>query len=242
MPRRSMRIVGGNDTTIQDYPFMSNMQYSLWGMWWYQSCGGSLITSRTVLSAAHCYFGDHPSEWRVVLGSSMASSGGAAYKVSQLVWHPEYDSTTLNNDVALVKLQTNALLSSRVGVARIAGPNYVLKDGTVAYAVGWGATSSGGDASEQLQHVDVNLVNQHICDERYSSLNNWPTITDGMLCAGVLDVGGKDACQGDSGGPLVHKRDVVIGITSWGYGCAHPNFPGVNTRVSAYTNWIVSNA
>lgn len=106
----------------------------------------------------------------------------------------------------------------------------------------------GGSSPEQLQHVDVNVINQELCAERYAHLKtlpgfqNWPDITDNMLCAGILDVGGKDACQGDSGGPLVHDRNVVIGITSWGYSCADAVYPGVNARVSKYTDWISANA
>lgn len=103
---------------------------------------------------------------------------------------------------------------------------------------------SGGASPTLLQHVDVNIVNQEVCAERYAYLSsnnsNWPNVTSGMLCAGILDIGGKDACQGDSGGPLAHNNDTVVGITSWGYGCAHPQYPGVNTRVSAYTNWITN--
>lgn len=107
---------------------------------------------------------------------------------------------------------------------------------------------SGGSSPEQLQHVQVYTIDQDICAERYAYLKtqpgfqNWPDITDGMLCAGILDVGGKDACQGDSGGPLAFDRDIVVGITSWGYGCADAVYPGVNARVSHYSDWIVSNA
>lgn len=55
LPQRSDRIVGGSPTTVEQYPYMSNMQYGYWGIWWQQSCGGSLITTTAVLSAAHCY-------------------------------------------------------------------------------------------------------------------------------------------------------------------------------------------
>ncbi|XP_028171023.1 trypsin, alkaline A-like [Ostrinia furnacalis] len=60
-------------------------------------------------------------------------------------------------------------------------------------------------------------------------------------CSGWLDVGGRDQCQGDSGGPLFHNG-VVVGVCSFGYGCALPGFPGVNARVSSFINWISSNA
>lgn len=88
-------------------------------------------------------------------------------------------------------------------------------------------------------------VNQEICAARYAYLKtlpgfeNWPDVTPGMLCAGVLDVGGRDACQGDSGGPLVHNGNILVGVTSWGYRCAEAEYPGVNARVSFYSAWIV---
>lgn len=101
---------------------------------------------------------------------------------------------------------------------------------------------------EQLHHVNINVINQQLCAERYVHLKiqpgyeNLPDITDGMLCAGILDVGGRDACQGDSGGPLAHSGNIIVGVVSWGYRCADAHYPGVNARVSHYTDWIVANA
>ncbi|XP_053602869.1 trypsin, alkaline C-like [Plodia interpunctella] len=247
-PKSGTRIVGGESTTVEQYPYMSNMLYHLWGIWWTQWCGGSLITQTAVLSAAHCYEGDLASAWQIRLGSSFASSGGQVIPASQLVLHAQYDGRTIDNDIAIIRLSSAAVLSNSVGLARVAGPNYQLPDNTVVTAIGWGALTQGGSSPEQLQHVDVNIINQELCAERYAYLKtqpgyqNWPDVTDGMLCAGILDVGGKDACQGDSGGPLSHDSDVVVGITSWGFGCAHAFYPGVNARVSSYTQWIVDNA
>ncbi|KAM3964216.1 trypsin, alkaline B [Aphomia sociella] len=247
-PQRMQRIVGGAPTTVEQYPYMTNMQYYLWGILWYQWCGGSLITSTTVLSAAHCFEGDRPTDWRVIVGTSFASSGDQVIPVSQLILHPSYSSNTLDADVAIIRLSSPAIYSQSVAPARIAGVNYNVADGATVTAIGWGSLSSGGSSPEQLQHVDINVINQELCTERYDELRtqpgfqNWPRVTDGMLCAGILNVGGKDACQGDSGGPLAHQGDILVGITSWGYGCAHEYYPGVNARVSAYSEWIVSNA
>ncbi|XP_059046580.1 trypsin, alkaline B-like [Achroia grisella] len=242
------RIVGGNPTTVEEYPYMTNMQYHLFGLLWIQACGGSLITSRAVLSAAHCYQGDRPSDWRVRVGTSYAASGGQIIAVSELITHPDYQSSTFLADVTIVRLASSAIFSNSVGVARIPGVTYVVPDGTTVTAVGWGTLAPGGPLPEQLQSVDINIINQEICAERYDYLRtqpgfqNAPRVLDDMLCAGILDVGGKDACQGDSGGPLAHQGDIIVGITSWGYLCAHHFYPGVNVRVSVYTDWIVANA
>ncbi|KAH9631197.1 hypothetical protein HF086_005968 [Spodoptera exigua] len=247
-PNNPSRIVGGSATTIQTYPYMSNMQFLWWGFFWAQTCGGSLLTPHSVLSAAHCFYGDEASQWRVVLGSTWASSGGSAHLVSRLVLHPQYDRATLDHDIAIVHLSNPAVYSSSVQPASIAGANYNLADGTAVTHIGWGAIWADGPASQQLMHVDVNIINQKLCADRYAYLKtqpnfeNWPDITDNMLCAGILDVGGKDACQGDSGGPLAHNNNVIVGVISWGYECADPFYPGVNARVSRYTNWISDNA
>ncbi|XP_063620670.1 trypsin, alkaline C-like [Cydia splendana] len=249
--KNPQRIVGGTPTAVDQYPYMSNMQYHLWNMFWEQWCGGSLINSRSVLSAAHCYEGDRADQWRVRLGTSQASSGGTEHQVSQLNLHAGYNRNTLENDIAIIHLANPATFSNTVAVVSIGGPNYNLPDGTPVTTIGWGALSSGGSYPEQLQHVEINIISQDFCSAQYAWLKtqpgfqNWPDITDNMLCAGIQHYGGKDACQGDSGGPLVHPADptdVQVGIVSWGYGCAHQDFPGVNVRVSKYTDWIVANA
>ncbi|XP_075974353.1 trypsin CFT-1-like [Anticarsia gemmatalis] len=250
VPQKINRIVGGSDTTVETYPYMANMQYGFFGSWFSQACGGSLINAVSVLSAAHCFDGDPASWWRVRLGTSLRSSGGDIHSVARIIMHEQYNppNKPLDADVAIIRLSTPAVFSNSIGVARIAGPNYQLPDGTSITAIGWGTTSSGGLPSEQLQHVDIDTVNQDLCAERYAYLktlpgyDRWPDITDGMLCAGILNVGGKDACQGDSGGPVAHNGDIVVGVTSWGFGCGDAFYPGVLARVSYYSNWIVANA
>lgn len=240
------RIVGGEDTTIKQYPYMSNMQLNIFVNTWRQWCGGTLITSRTVLSAAHCYEGRPPSQWKVILGSSRSDgTGGSIHPVQEIIMHEDYNVIALDADVAIIKLVIPAIFGETVRIARIPGNVYNLPDNTPVHAIGWGALSSGGPQPEQLQHVQIYTINQDVCAERYDFLRtqpgfeSWPRITNGMLCAGVLDVGGRDACQGDSGGPLAHLGDIVIGVTSWGFGCAHDFYPGVNARVSYYSDWIV---
>nr|ADT80830.1 serine protease 60 [Mamestra configurata] len=245
-PRSPNRIVGGTATNVETYPYMSNMQGSYWsGAWWNQECGGSLITSTAVLSAAHCFYGDRIPFWRVVLGSSMRHSGGTVHTISRIIMHPQYIHAILNNDVAIVRLDNPAVFSSRVQLASIPGPNYNLVDGASVSHVGWGHLQYQGHSSEQLMHVHVNIINQQVCAERYAILkaqdSNWPEVNDGMVCAGILNHGGKDACQGDSGGPLAHFGNIVVGVTSWGFECAHSVYPGVSARVSYYSDWIVAN-
>ncbi|CAG9578683.1 unnamed protein product [Danaus chrysippus] len=246
-PRKSGRIVGGESTTIERYPFMSVMlENNFWGL--RHICGGSLITNRAVVSAAHCFGRVTPSTLRVRLGSTYASSGGQVQEVSRIIMHPQYNSRLLIHDVAVVRLQNSVVMSNQIQVARIAGPQYTLPDNTRLDVIGWGQTSYKGQTSEILQHVSVNIINHRLCIDRYEYLRSlpgmgaWPSVTPEMMCTGILDVGGKDACEGDSGGPVIHGGNVLVGITSWGFECAHRTYPGVNVRVSSYTDWISTNA
>ncbi|KAI5644993.1 trypsin domain-containing protein [Phthorimaea operculella] len=236
----SNRIVGGSLATVSQYPFAASLLYSYNLVTYSQSCGGTLLTKNTVLTAAHCIYGDLANQWRVRLGSSWANTGGYIYTLGFIRYHEKFNPSTLDNDVAvLITAQTIAFVNGAVQPASIAGTNYNLADNQAVWAIGWGSTSVGGGGSEQLRHVQIWTVNQSTCRSRYNELG-W-SVTDNMLCSGWLDVGGRDQCQGDSGGPLVHNN-VIVGICSWGNQCALPRYPGVNTRVSKFSSWIVANA
>ena len=111
--------------------------------------------------------------------------------------------------------------------------------GVTSVTSGWGTLSSGGSSPDQLQAVAVPIVSNAEAAAAYGSRN----ITDDMIGAGIIGVGGKDACQGDSGGPLVVQVGntvKVAGITSWGNGCALPDFPGMYARVASFDSFISS--
>ena len=99
---------------------------------------------------------------------------------------------------------------------------------TTLFKLGHGTTSSGGAASNDLLRVEVSYVTTSECTSTYSYNNG--DITGNMMCA---TDGGKDSCQGDSGGPLYDKDiKALVGVVSWGIGCANKNYPGVYSRVS----------
>ncbi|KZS21694.1 Uncharacterized protein APZ42_011683 [Daphnia magna] len=100
-----------------------------------------------------------------------------------------------------------------------------------AVIAGWGTTTSGGSISPVLLKATVQVLDNTICTKQYGSSL---FVSANMLCAAAP---GKDTCQGDSGGPLL-VDGVQVGITSWGYGCASPNYAGVYTRVTSYVDWI----
>ena len=201
-----------------------------------QFCGGTLINSRTVVTAAHCSDFVTASQVQILAGTRKLDGSGRRVNVSKITLHPSWNPQTFDNDVAVWRL------SSPVSVAKYA--SLAGSDGTVGSSLlttGWGALTSGGAFPVNLHKVSVPLVLRANCNDQ-NSYNG--AITSTMLCAG-LDAGGKDSCQGDSGGPLTRGdgNTVLTGITSWGRGCAAANFHGVYTRVSnpAIRNFIQAN-
>ncbi|XP_021196267.3 trypsin, alkaline C isoform X3 [Helicoverpa armigera] len=241
VPASFERIVGGSLTTIDQYPSIVALLYGRNLINYGQACGGNILNNRSILTAAHCTVNDTPQMWRFRVGSSFASSGGIVHNVQQIIEHPTYNvAARLDNDFAILRSASAIIYNDNVKPIAIAGANYHLADNQPVWAAGWGKTHEFtilGPSSEQLRHVQIYSINQEECRSRYGSA----VITDNMVCSGVLDVGRRDQCGGDSGGPLYHNG-VLVGVCSFGRGCARRRFPGVNARVSSASAWIVNNA
>ena len=236
---RTVRIVGGTQVPDNRYPWMASIYFRVADNRFLPGCGGSLISDRWIVSAAHCFVNGgvpaDPNNVAFLLGATdLTSDDGIFNVVSRIVVHPEYNPNTQENDIALLELP------QPVGFEPITLPsvaNPVPIDGELATAAGWGATSEGGPQSNQLLEVDLPIVAHNACLPFYQNSLNQPL----MLCAGGVPFGGRDSCQGDSGGPLfVTRADQVVqaGIVSFGVGCARPGIPGIYTRMIAYTDWI----
>ncbi|XP_046630049.1 trypsin-1-like [Neodiprion virginianus] len=226
----SGRIAGGSTASIKDFPYQLSMRWKN-----NHYCGASLISSKWAVSAAHCTFNRRTSELTLLAGTSNRLFGGQLRNVFLAINHPRYKAKSIDNDISLLKVSRAFTLSSTVQA--IALPYQEQRVSANAYAVvsGWGTTREGTESAPViLQQVSVPLVASDTCNSLY-----FGRITSGMLCAGYLS-GGYDACQGDSGGPLV-SNGILIGIVSWGNGCARRDFPGVYTRTAAYRDWIRAN-
>ncbi|XP_067648383.1 trypsin 3A1 isoform X2 [Eurosta solidaginis] len=225
------RIVNGKEGHIQDFPYqVSVRRFSV------HICGGSIIDMQWVITAAHCIenFDRQPRVFSLRVGSSSRNQGGEIVSVSKIYKHPLYNSDTMNFDVALLRTQTNRLRGEFVLPIKIPKENASIMDNTKAIVSGWGHMSSSEHIlSVLLKFTTVKTVNQEKC---YESMRHQGLVTEAMFCAAARNT---DACQGDSGGPL-QNGNVLIGIVSWGVGCADPNYPGVYTRLSYPTirYWI----
>ncbi|CAK1598693.1 unnamed protein product [Parnassius mnemosyne] len=200
-------------------------------------CGAVIISTKTLLTAAHCtisYAADPPS-LRAVVGTAFRLSGGKSYGLSKVVVHENYSSLSLENDISLLVTSKRMSFGQSVRAVNFASATHVLPVGTEAVVSGYGSVSYEGSASPVLLAARVRIVEQDTCARAYLRIAD---ITTGMLCANATNPP-RDACQGDSGGPLV-ANNTLVGIVSWGEGCADLTYPGVYTRVSVYNSWILT--
>lgn len=205
-------------------------------------CGASLIKSRWLLSASHCFYkivydlvavflGDHDITNNTEVPTTIGS-------VKSIVLHPQFDPKTFDNDVALIELQADVAFTPLIAPVCLAAAEDS-EGATKAVATGWGDTSFGGDLSPVLQEVELDLISNAECRNFFKQTT--VTVTDNMMCAYTE---GRDACQGDSGGPLVRQladgRWVQLGVVSFGVECAKVGSPGIFTRAQRYVDWIVN--
>ncbi|XP_070156103.1 trypsin-1 [Polyergus mexicanus] len=232
------RIVEGVETLVNQYPWMALLMYR--GQFY---CGGTVINSRYVLTAAHCIDRFDESKLTVRIlehnRNSTSESTTQDFKVEKALKHSGYSTINYDNDIALIKLKEPIKFQGPMRPACLPeqGKTFAGEKGIVT---GWGAIKEGGSVSNTLQEVVVPILSNAECRAtKYPSRK----ITDNMLCAGYKQ-GGKDSCQGDSGGPLHVEKDGIYhigGVVSWGEGCAQPGYPGVYSRVNRYLTWIAHN-
>ncbi|XP_014253065.1 trypsin-7-like [Cimex lectularius] len=235
------RIVGGEATLSNEFPWMVRLSY--FNRFY---CGGMLINDRYVLTAAHCVRGFIWFMIKVTLGEHDRCDKTKKPETRFVIRAFSGDFTFLNfdNDIAILRLNDRVPVNTEV-IRPICLPSTTEEtyEGTKAIATGWGTLREDGQPSCLLQEVEVPVMNNADCRTNTSYT---PTmISDNMMCAGY-DVGLKDSCQGDSGGPLIKEREdgrfELIGVVSWGNGCARPGSPGVYTRVARYLDWINKHA
>jgi secreted trypsin-like serine protease len=234
------RIVGGVAAQPYEFPWQASLRRRATNS---HFCGGFIINSRWIMTAAHCTRGETPAIMVVVIGdhtrNEVSNPERLTLEVESINAHHLYNPSTFQYDVSLVKTQATIMFNENI--QPVCAPDAALTyDHWRSVCSGWGTLSSGGACCPQtLQYVSMNLTTNAYCDAAYPTYR----IYDDMICA-TDNTGSRerDSCQGDSGGPLmVQEADGtfrVVGIVSWGIGCAS-GYPGVYARVSYYQQWIL---
>ncbi|MFE2430076.1 S1 family peptidase [Streptomyces sp. NPDC059373] len=242
-------IIGGSPVTAERYPWtvavasQSRFGAARSG----QFCGGVLVGPTTVVSAAHCFgqaalggdWSDVP-DLRIIFGrTDLSGTSGRETDVSNVWVNPDYDAVTNSGDVAVVTLGEPLPAASAIRMAG-ADDTQDYRAGTAAEVYGWGDTTGYASYSTVLRATGVTVLADETCEQAYPGSGDGTYNRRDMVCAGD-PTGGHDACQGDSGGPLV-AGGKLVGLVSWGAGCADPEHPGVYTRVSAVAGMVAAHS
>lgn len=237
-PRVEPRIVGGTKSPEDTYRWIVALANTGSGsLFSRQFCGGSLIDRNWVLTAAHCVEDSTSGQLQVIVGLTDLddTSNAEIRRVRGIFIHPGYADRggDLFNDVALLHLKDPVDTITPIAYSRSPG---LAVPGLTVRALGWGDTRSTPRYPTELRMVDLNLVSNASANSSY----------DGVLRSMHVAARGrgKDTCKGDSGGPLFDEDGAVpgdpllVGITSFGIGCATRTVPGIYANVGYFASWI----
>ena len=254
----SARIVGGSDTKRGEFPWLTLLRDPHYS--W--NCGGSLISSSWVLTAAHCVTHEDPPDvgCKAVLDTKKEAMVGHHDKTrtnkaiivgsEKIIAHQGFSWCNGKSDIALIKLSQPILINNDNNINTVCLPfSYPegLFFGLSVTVAGHGKTKHSNSANV-MKKLDTKLINPQECDKAYDTHGRHFSIFKGQnLCTQALE--GQDSCSGDSGGPLMtakmtenRKQWFQVGLVSWGLTkCGTKGIPGVYTNVKTYLKWILDN-
>nr|ADT80825.1 serine protease 55 [Mamestra configurata] len=233
------RIVGGSTSHLGQFPYQAGLIVHMPG--WQGVCGGSMLNSWRVLTAAHCWF-DGQSQARsftVVLGSIRLFNGGVRLDTSNVIMHGSWNPNLVRNDVAMINLPRAVGNTANISPIALPSGNELNNqfNGATATASGFGRTRDGASVSGALSHVNLPVITNAVCRQYlpYQIL-----VQSSNICTSGAN--GRSICHGDSGGPLIvnsNGRRILVGVTSFGSmrGC-QTGAPDAFARVTSYISWI----
>lgn len=237
-------IIGGSPVSPGRYPWQVDLR----------TCGGTIVDPHHIVTAAHCVCHSNSDTRRGdVVGREIAvgnnhplrnpkkECGKQTRRITKFEVHESFcgqyrgcgDQKAFENDIAILTVDEPFQFNSYVQPACLPPTSYPYKQGADVFVSGFGVSDLNSRFSKypaRLQGVQLPLIE-----------NCAYQIPENMFCAG-FEAGGKDSCQGDSGGPLVEfdgdDKATLIGVVSWGYGCAEKGKPGVYAKVAYFADWL----
>ncbi|KAH8390662.1 hypothetical protein KR215_009567 [Drosophila sulfurigaster] len=237
------RIVNGSNAIAKQFPYQTFL-YTFKNYEWYATCGGVIISSKAVLTAAHC-IADNAVAFIIFIGAVNLTDSlepgqqRVIVKRSYVVVHPEWDEFQLINDIALIKLPVELHFNEYVQPAKLPNPKH-LYDNEMGVVSGWGNTESSDTGSAVLKYYVVGVLPLDECATQLKELRGSSSIVpQSYICLKPSD---SSPCNGDSGGPLAIKNpdghSTLLGLASFVVGACETNKPSVYTRVSSFLSWI----
>lgn len=229
-------IIGGNNVSpVGKWPWQASLQRGTSHI-----CGASLISTRWLVTAAHCV-GSSPSYYSIVLGMhdrvGQRYGQPTRYSVSRITRHPYYSSSGSRgypNDIAVMYLSSSANTGSQyISTVPMASSSDSFV-GSTCYITGWGKTSSSSGSPDILQEAKVDVYTQSYCRSKWGN-----SISGYHICVGSY--GKRGSCSGDSGGPLVCSKGgrwTLAGATSWGEARCSTTMPSVYASIPYFRSWI----
>lgn len=228
------RIYGGENISIKERPYQVSIESKPFGF-----CGGSIISSNYVVTAAHCFLSKDPDSHKVRVGTDVMGKFGRLHEVEYVKLHENYSyvvGESPKNDIAVIRVKQPFKFTEKCQPIELVKRCEKVKAGVISVTSGWGWTDEG--ETEKLKSLAMPAYDRDLCNEIYTDKPN--EVLEGYICAGIFGVKNRSGCFGDSGGPMTINGRLA-GIVSWIDECGSPKYPTVYTDVSYYHDWIFKN-